>query len=58
MIDSLLIVTLFLDLQRRTLNDGMYRTLYQIIHFKTNFNSVLDEESFKEISKDIGKPDN
>ena len=31
MMDSLLIVT-FLDLQRRTLKDGMYRTLYQIIH--------------------------
>ena len=32
MMDSLLIVTLFLDLQSRTLKDGMYRTLYQIIH--------------------------
>ena len=32
MMHSLLILTLFLDLQRRTLKDGMYRTLYQIIH--------------------------
>ena len=32
MMESLLIVTLFSDLLRRTLKDGMYRMWYQIIH--------------------------